>query len=110
MPEKYSYVPFLTTSELPPAELLSVLYPKRWAIEEFFNFEGDMGWNRASTFNLNIRYGKQSLALIAQAATHQLKTKLPKPYNQWTASHFADQVLTKMDGDIRVENDTIIVT
>ena len=60
--------------------------------------------------NLNIKYGKQTLALIAQAATHQLKNKLPDNYNHWTAAHTAQQVLTNMEGDLRVEDDTIIVT
>lgn len=110
MPGKYSYKAFLTTSPWPAVELLTCSFPQRWTIEEFFNFEGDMGWNRASTFNLNIRYGKQSLALVAQAAAHQLKNKLPKPYSQWTAAHLAEQVLTNMEGDIRVKDDTIIVT
>jgi len=108
--DKYSYKTFLTTSKHAPADLLTQLFPERWTIEEFFNFNGDMGWNRASTFNLNIKYGKQSLALIAQAATHQLKSKLPDSYKKWTAQHIAQQVLTNMEGDIRVENDTIIVT
>lgn len=106
----YSYKAFLTTSGKPVCQLLSQIFPKRWSIEEFYNFEGDMGWNRASTFNLHIRYGKQSLALIAQAATHQLKNRLPAPYRQWTARHLAEQVLTNMEGDIRVKDDTIIVT
>lgn len=109
-PESYHYNPFLTTSSKDPVELLTQIFPERWTIEEFFNFNGAMGWNRASTFNLNTRYGKQSLALLAQAATHQLKCKLPQPYNQWTAAHTAQQVLTNMEGDIRVEDDTIIVT
>jgi hypothetical protein len=108
--DKYDYKAFLTTSSKKPDELLTKIFPQRWTIEEFFNFNGDMGWNRASTFNLNIRYGKQSLALLAQAATHQLKTKLPQPYNQWTAAHTAQQALTNMEGDVRVEDDTIIVT
>ena len=108
--EKYDYKAFLTTSSQNPVELLTEVFPQRWTIEEFFNFNGDMGWNRASTFNLNIRYGKQSLALLAQAATHQLKCKLRQPYNQWTAAHTAQQVLTNMEGDVRVEDDTIIVT
>ena len=69
-----------------------------------------MGWNRASTFNLNTKYGKQSLALLAQAATSQLKKKLPEDYRTWTAQHLAQQVLTNMEGDIRVKDDTIIVT
>lgn len=109
-PQRYRYKGFLTTSDKPACDLLSNIYGQRWHIEEFFNFEGDMGWNRASTFNLNIRYGKQSLALIAQAATHQLKTRLPSPYRRWSAPHLAEQVLTNMEGDLRVKDDTIIVT
>ena len=107
---KYHYKPFLTTSDKNPVDLLTQIFPERWTIEEFFNFNGDMGWNRASTFNLNIKYGKQTMALIAQAATHQLKNKLPGQYKQWTAAHTAQQVLTNMEGDIRVEGDTIIIT
>ncbi|MGF1671620.1 MAG: transposase [Balneolaceae bacterium] len=110
IPGSYTYKAFLTSSVLPAKDLLSTLYPKRWGIEEFFNFEGDMGWNRASTFNLNIRYGKGSLALLAQAATHQLRSRLPAPCRQWTARHLAEQVLTNMEGDLRVKDDTIIVT
>jgi hypothetical protein len=108
--DRYSYKAFLTTSNQIPLNLLTEEFPKRWTIEEFFNFEGDMGWNRASTFNLNIKYGKQTLALIAQAATHQLKSKLPEPYKRWTAASTAQKVLTNMEGDVRVEGDTIIVT
>jgi len=107
---KYTYKSFLTTSNKQPVDLITEIFPERWTIEEFFNFTGDMGWNRASTFNLNIKYGKQTMALIAQAATHQLKNKLPGEYKQWTAAHTAQQVLTNMEGDIRVEGDTIIIT
>lgn len=106
----YQYKAFLTTSNKDPADLLTLLFPERWTIEEFFNFSGDMAWNRASTFNLNIRYGKQTLALIAQAATHQLKNKLSGDYKTWTAEHTAQQVLTNMEGDIKVKGDTIIIT
>ncbi len=69
-----------------------------------------MGWNSAKTLNLNIRYGKMTLALIAQATTHQLKKKLPKPYTNWTAEHLANSVLRGIDGDLKVKDDTIIVT
>ena len=41
---------------------------------------------------------------------HQLKNKLPDPYKQWTANHTATQILTNMEGDLRVKDDTIIVT
>jgi len=69
-----------------------------------------MGWDRAATMNLNIRYGKLSLALIAQAATYQLKQKLPKPYQTWNAQHLANSLFRGIEGDLRVKEDTIIVT
>jgi Transposase DDE domain len=107
---KYKYMSFLTISKKPAVTLVSELYNKRWSIEEFFNFDGAMGFDRASTFNLNVRYGKMSLALIAQAANYQLRQRLPKPYQNWNAIHLADAVFNKIDGDIRVKDDTIIVT
>ncbi len=106
----YVYKSFLTLSDKPARELLSECYQERWSIEEFFNFDGAMGIDRASTFNLNIRYGKMSLALLAQAATYELRKKLPKPYDRWNSTHLADALFTKIDGDIRVKGDTIIVT
>lgn len=110
IPEQYSYKAFISTSREDAQTLLTEIFDKRWGIEEFFNFEGDMGWNRASTFNLNVRYGKQSLALLAQAAAHQLKSRLPRPYRQWSAPTLAEKVLTNMEGDIRVKDDKIIIT
>ncbi|HLE87049.1 MAG TPA: transposase [Candidatus Brocadiaceae bacterium] len=106
----YVYKSFLSTSSKPATVLLSEMYRERWAIEDFFNFDGAMGFDRASTFNLNIRYGKMSLALLAQAATYELRKKLPQPYDRWDSTHLAEAVLTKLDGDIRVKDDTIIVT
>jgi hypothetical protein len=106
----YVYKSFLTLSGKPATELLSELYLERWSIEDFFNFDGAMGFDRASTFNLNIRYGKMSLALLAQTVTYEFRQKLPKPYNRWNSTHLADSVFTKIDGDIRTKDDTIIVT
>lgn len=106
----YVYKSFLTLSDKPATELLTDVYRERWSIEDFFNFDGAMGFDRASTFNLNIRYGKMSLALLAQAATYELRKKLPKPYSRWNSTHLADALFKKMDGDIRVKDDTIIVT
>ena len=106
----YVYKSFLTLSRKPATVLISEMYRERWSIEDFFNFDGAMGFDRASTFNLNIRYGKMSLALLAQAATYQFRQKLPKPYNRWNSTHLADSVFTKIDGDIRTKDDTIIVT
>ena len=106
----YVYKSFLTLSNKSAIELLSEAFPQRWSIEDFFNFDGAMGFDRASTFNLNIRYGKMSLALLAQAATYEFRKKLPKPYNRWNSKHLAEAIFTKIDGDIRVIDDTIIVT
>jgi len=108
--EDYVYKSFLTISNRSVTELLSECYQERWSIEDFFNFDGAMGFDRASTFNLNIRYGKMSLALLAQAATYEFRRKLPKPYNRWNSTHLAESVFANIDGDIRVKNDTIIVT
>lgn len=105
----YEYKPFIALSDKPAVELITEHYQKRWSIEDFFNFDGAMGFDRASTFNLNIRYGKMSLALLAQAATYQLRQRLPKPYNRWNAVHLADVLFNSIDGDIRVKNDTILV-
>lgn len=107
---QYKYKPFAVTGSEDKLKLLSEDYPERWTIEEFFNFEAAMGWKRASTMNLNIRYGKMSLALIAQAATYQLRQKLPKPYKIWTAEHLANSVFRGIEGDLRVIDDTILVT
>jgi hypothetical protein len=106
----YRYKSFLSLSDKPATTLLSEMYSERWSIEEFFNFDGAMGFDRASTFNLNIRYGKMSLALLAQAASYQFRQKLPKPYDRWNATHLSDAIFNKIDGDIRVKEDTIIVT
>ncbi|NOZ04384.1 MAG: transposase [FCB group bacterium] len=107
---EYHYKPFIATGHDLPLGLLTTTYPKRWTIEEFFNFEGAMGWDRAATMNLNIRYGRLSLALIAQAATYQLRKKLPVPYRSWTAEHLSDSIFRGIDGDLRVKDDTILVT
>jgi hypothetical protein len=108
--DEYQYKPFATSSISDSIKMLTEDYPERWTIEEFFNFEAAMGWDRVSTMNLNIRYGKMSLALIAQAISHELRKKLHKPYKNWTAKHLADSLFRGIEGDIRVKNDTIIVT
>lgn len=108
--DEYEYKPFATSSKSDSIKMLTEDYPERWTIEEFFNFEAAMGWNRASTMNLNIRYGKMSLALIAQAVCYEFRKKLPKPYKNWTAKHLADSLFRGIEGDIRVKNNTIIIT
>jgi hypothetical protein len=109
-PSEYSYSAFLTTSTQPADLLLAEEYDKRWTIESFFNFEDQMGLSRASTHNLNIRYGKLALTMMAQAATYQLRKKLNQEYKTWDAQHLANEIVGRADGDIRVHDDTIIVT
>ena len=69
-----------------------------------------MAWNRASSFNLNTRYGRQSLALLAQAAVFGLRKNLPKQFSNASAGTISEKVLTNMEGDVSVSGDTIIVT
>jgi hypothetical protein len=105
-----TYKAFLGTCDGDEVELLTGEFPKRWHVEEFFNNEQALGWQRAGTMNLNIRYGQMSLALISQAVIHQLRTRLGLPYSQWNAEHLAKDLFQGLDGDIRVTEDTIIVT
>ena len=51
-----------------------------------------------------------SLSLIAQAVTHQLRQRLAPPASAWTSRSLADHMLSGLEGDIRVADDTIIVT
>jgi hypothetical protein len=109
-PQTYDYKPFVTTSHMPAADLMTLVFPERWNIEEFFNLEDALGWNRASTLNLNIRFGRLSMALIAQAAIYGVRQKLPRGMQNWTAESMAKKLFNGIDGDIRVKDDTILVT
>lgn len=109
-PGDYEYQGFVTTSGKDPVELLGRNYPERWSVEEFFRFENKMGLTRAGTLNLNIRYGKLALAMIAQAGTYQLRRNLHSAYRSWNAEHLAREILGWAEGDIRVKDDTIVVT
>jgi hypothetical protein len=109
-PEDWRYKAFLSTTDRDEVQLLTEEFPKRWHIEEFFNLDQALGWKRGGTTNLNIRYGQMTLALIAQAAIHQLRTRLGQPVNSWDADHLAKHLFQGLDGDVRVNDDTIIVT
>ncbi len=51
-----------------------------------------------------------SLALLAQGVLHQLRQRLGPPFDHWQATHLAEKLLRGLDGDIRVWQDTIVVT
>lgn len=89
---------------------LTEAYPDRWHVEEFFRAHQSLGWKRSGTQNLNIRYGQMSLALIAQAVIHQLRERLGAPFCDWDSDHLAKDLFFALEGDVRVDGDTIIVT
>ena len=109
-PQDYDFKAFLCTRDRDEMEDLSVHYPERWHIEEFFKNDEALGWHRAGTMNLNIRYGQMTMALIAQAACFMMRQRLGPPIHQWDAPHLAKDFFRGLDGDIRVQHDTIVVT
>ncbi len=108
--QDYDFKAFLCTSDRDEMEDLSANYPQRWHIEEFFKTDQALGWHRAGTMNLNIRYGQMTMALIAQAACFMMRQRLGPPVNQWDAPHVAKDFFRGLEGDIRVHGDTIVVT
>lgn len=109
-PADWRYNAFLCTAERDEVEALTRDYPKRWHVEEFFNKDQALGWDRAGTQNINIRYGQMTMSLLAQAVLQQLRGRLGEPFVSWDAKHLAKEVLQGLEGDVRVTADTIIVT
>jgi len=107
---EYRFGAFLSTTDRDEVDTLTLDYPKRWHVEEFFNAHQALGWKRAGTLNLNIRYGQMTMALVAQAVLHRVRRLLGEPYSTWDAAHFAKSLLAGLEGDIRVHDDTIVVT
>jgi hypothetical protein len=108
--EDWHFQGFGCTRDRDEVVALAEDYPKRWHVEEFFNVDQALGWQRAGTLNLNIRYGQMTLALIAQTVIHQLRTRLGEPYRSWDADHLARDLFFALEGDVRVTHDTIVVT
>jgi len=109
-PDEWRFKGFMATAEEDEVQALTEDYPSRWHIEEFFNANQDLGWKRAGTANVNIRYGQMTMALIAQTVIHQLRTRLGEPYHIWDANHLAKDLFFALEGDVRVKHDTIVVT
>jgi hypothetical protein len=109
-PGECKFNAFVCTAERDELQALTDDYPKRWHVEEFFNSEQALGWERAGTQNLNIRYGHMTLALLAQAVLRQLRRGLGEAVASWDAKHLAKDVLQGLEGDVRVTADTIVVT
>ncbi len=109
-PEDWHFKAFLCTAPRAEVDALTLAFPRRWHVEEFFNAHQALGWNRAGTANLHIRYGQMTMALLTQAAIHQLRTRLGEPVCGWDANHLAKDFFRGLEGDVRVQEDTIIVT
>jgi hypothetical protein len=109
-PEDWYFKGFISTTDRDEVNALTREFPQRWHVEEFFNANQALGWNRAGTMNLNIRYGQMTMALVAQAVIHQLRQRLGEPYSTWNAEHLAHDLFYALEGDVRVTDDTIIVT
>jgi hypothetical protein len=109
-PDEYHFKAFLSTTDRDEVETLTEEFPKRWHVEEFFNAHQALGWDRAGTCNLNIRYGQMTMALIAQAAIDGLRKRLTPPAATWDAAHLAKDYFAGLEGDVRVDTNTIIVT
>ena len=109
-PNDYEFKAFLCTAQRNQVEALYKEFPKRWHIEEFFKNYQQLGWNRAGTMNLNIQYGRMTMALIAQAALYHMRKKIGAPFANSDAKHLANDFTRGLEGDVRVKYDTIIVT
>lgn len=107
---EFEYKAFISTRKENVVEMLTTEFPTRWTIEEYFKYEGSLGWNKALTQNLNIRYGKMSLCLITQYLINQLRKILPEDYRKYEVKHLSDEMFHKFNGDLRVKDDKIIVT
>ena len=109
-PEKYGFHAYLSTTDRDEVETLTDDFPKRWHVEEFFNAHQALGWNRAGTMNLNVRYGQMTMALLAQTAISQLRERIGEPIKTWDSAHLAKSFFSGIEGDIRVVGETIVVT
>lgn len=109
-PHEYHFKGFACSSARPEVPALSAQFPERWHIEEFYRFDQHLGWKRAGTFNLQIRLGQMTMALVAQALIHQLRQRLGSPFHQWDSVHLAKDLFGGLEGDLRVHSDTILVT
>jgi hypothetical protein len=101
---------FLCTNDRDETADLSQNYPQRWHIEEFFKNDQGLGWERAGTMNLNVRYGQMTMALLAQAACFMMRQRLGSPIDQWDAPHVSKDLFRGLEGDIRVKSDSVVVT
>ena len=108
--QDYQFKGFGCTRPREEVAALTRDFPQRWHLEEFYRSDQDLGWKRAGTMNLHIRAAQMSLALVAQAVIYQLRQRLGAPFQQWDSPHLAKDFFGGLEGDLRVDKDTILVT
>jgi len=79
--------------------VLSEQYSERWHIEESFNRDQSIGWKRAGTQNLDIRYDHLAPKLLAQAAVDQFRRRLPADCRHANAGTVSKQFFNGLDDD-----------
>lgn len=109
-PEDYHFNAFFATCQGDEVQRLVYDYPARWHVEEFFNLDQGLGWHRAGTQNLHIRYGHMTMSLLAQALLHQLRQRLGEPFTSWDCHTMSRNLFEGLEGDLRVVDDTMLVT
>jgi hypothetical protein len=110
-PDEWAFKAYLCTADRDEVEALTEAFPDRWHVEEFFHANQALGWKRAGTLNLNIRYGRMTMALLAQTVIAQLRQRVGEPLQTWDADHLAIDLFSGLDGDVRVMGgDTVLVT
>jgi transposase len=100
---------FNPTKEVPPLLVQSTRTRVRLARLDPQSIEAG-GWKKAGTLNLHIRTAQLSFALMAQGLIHQLRQRLGEPCQRWDSPHFARDFFSGLEGDLRVEKDTLVVT
>ena len=51
-----------------------------------------------------------TMALVAQAASDQLRKRLAPPEASWDARHMATAYFGGLEGDVRLQDNTVVVT
>ncbi len=99
------------TTDGDEVQLLTEQFPKRWHVRRVLQCESGPGLETR-------RYAEPQHTLRTDDAGpdcpggHSSITehRLGKPVNDWDADHLAKHLFQGLDGDVRVKNDTIIVT
>ena len=109
-PHNHRYRSFPSPCQRDELEQLREHYPDRWHAEEFCSACQAMGWNRGGALHPHLRHARLTLALAAQAGPRQWRQRLGEPQQHGASGHWGEHLFPGLDGDVRVVDDTIVVT